>query len=67
MWNYEMEEQVNSLTRTVNNLKQKLDKIPMPFKFMYKPPEREDYMNIVEYLNEIDKRLKEVEDKCRSL
>lgn len=67
MWNYEMEEQVNSLTRTVNNLKQKLDKIPMPFKFMYKPPEREEHMNLVEYLNEIDRRLKEVEDKCRSL
>jgi len=67
MWNHEMEERLNSLTRLVNSLKQKLDQIPVPFKMMYKPPEREDYMNIVEYLNEIDKRLKEVEDKCRSL
>jgi hypothetical protein len=51
----------------VNNLKQKLDQIPVPFKMMYKPPEREEYMNLVEYLNEIDKRLKEVEEKCRTL
>jgi hypothetical protein len=34
---------------------------------MYKPPEREEHMNLVEYLNEIDRRLKEVEEKCRSL
>lgn len=67
MWNHEMEEHLNSLTRLVNNLKQKLDQIPVPFKMMYKPPEREEYMNLVEYLNEIDRRLKEVEEKCRSL
>ena len=67
MWNHEMEEHLNSLTRLVNNLKQKLDQIPVPFKMMYKPPEREEHMNLVEYLNEIDRRLKEVEDKCRSL
>jgi len=67
MWNYEMEERLNSLTRLVNSFKEKLDQIPMPFKFMYKPPNREEHINLVEYLNEIDKRLKEVEDKCRSL
>ena len=67
MWNYEMEERLNSLTRLVNSLKEKLDQIPMPLKFFYKPPEREEHMNLVDYLNEIDRRLKEVEDKCRSL
>jgi hypothetical protein len=61
-----MEEQLNSLTRLVNSLKNKIDKIPMPLKFMYRPPERE-HMNLVDYLNEIDRRLKEVEEKCRTL
>lgn len=29
---------------------------------MYRPPERSDYVNVVEYLNEIDNRLKQLED-----
>lgn len=29
---------------------------------MYKPPEREEHMNVVEYLDEIDHRLKYLEE-----
>lgn len=61
MWNHEMEEQLSSLTRVVNTLKTKLDQIPLPFKFMYRPPGREFHMNLVDYLNEIEERLQKLE------
>jgi uncharacterized FlaG/YvyC family protein len=57
-------EEWNSLVKTVQQLKKKLDQIPIPFKFMYKPPSREEYVNIVEFLDELDKRLKRLEENA---
>lgn len=55
-------EEWNSLVKLVQSLKNKLDSIPVPFKFMYKPPSREEYVNIVEFLDELDQRIKKLED-----
>jgi hypothetical protein len=55
-------EEWNSLVRLVQNLRGKLDQIPVPFKMMYKPPQREKYVNIVEFLDEIDERLRKLEN-----
>jgi hypothetical protein len=49
---------------TINRLKEKIDQIPVPFKMMYKPPEREGHVNLVEYLDEVDQRLKTIEENC---
>jgi hypothetical protein len=35
----------------------------MPFKLLYRPPEREEYLNIVEFMDEVDSRLKALEEK----
>ena len=55
-------EEWNSLVKIVQKLKDKIDNIPVPFKFMYKPPSREEYVNIVEFLDELDQRLKKLEN-----
>ncbi len=55
-------EEWNSLVKVVQKLKDKIDNIPVPFKFMYKPPSREEYVNIVEFLDELDQRLKKLEN-----
>ncbi len=55
-------EEWNSLVKTINRLKDKIDQIPVPFKMMYKPPEREEHVNLVDYLDEIDHRLKYLEE-----
>jgi hypothetical protein len=50
--------------KTVKALKEKLDNIPVPFKFMYRPPHREFHMNLTEYLDEIDERLRKLENNA---
>jgi len=55
-------EEWNSLVKLVQNLKAKLDQLPVPFKMMYKPPQREEYVNIVEFLDELDERLRKLEN-----
>lgn len=42
-------------------MKEKLDEIPLPFKFMYRPPGHEFHMNLVDYLNQIEERLQTLE------
>jgi hypothetical protein len=61
MLNQEMEERLSSLTRVVNSLRSKLDQIPLPFKFMYRPPGRDFHLDLVAYLNEIEERLQKLE------
>lgn len=62
MMHNSMEIELNSLKSQILKLKQKLDKIPMPFKFMYKPPGEDVHWNLVEYLDSIDARLRKLED-----
>ena len=52
----------NSLVKMVQSLKSKLDQLPVPFKMMYRPPQREEYVNIVEFLDELDERLRKLEN-----
>jgi len=56
-------EEWNNLVSTIKSLKSKVDQIPMPFKLLYRPPEREEYLNIVEFMDEVDSRLKALEEK----
>ncbi len=55
-------EEWNSLVKMVQSLKSKLDQLPVPFKMMYRPPQREEYVNIVEFLDELDERLRKLEN-----
>ena len=55
-------EEWNSLVKIVQSLKSKLDQLPVPFKMMYRPPQREEYVNIVEFLDELDERLRKLEN-----
>lgn len=48
---------------TIKSLKAKIDQIPIPFKLFYKPPESEEYLNIVEFMDDVDKRLRALEEK----
>jgi hypothetical protein len=56
-------EEWNNLVSTIKSLKSKVDQIPMPFKLLYRPPEREEYLNIVEFMDEVDSRLKALEER----
>jgi hypothetical protein len=48
--------------KRVESIEEKLNQIPIPFKLMYRPPEAEHHVNVVQYLDEIDKRLKKLEN-----
>jgi hypothetical protein len=58
----ELNLKLSFLEKRLERIEEKLNQIPIPFKLMYRPPERSDYVNVVEYLNEIDNRLKQLED-----
>lgn len=62
MLNYEIQKELNSLKIKLEAVTEKLNKIPMPFKFMYKPPGEDVHWNLVEYLDSIDARLRKLED-----
>jgi hypothetical protein len=42
-------------------MEEKLNQLPIPFRLMYRPPGENEHVNIVQYMNEVDKRLKELE------
>jgi hypothetical protein len=50
------------LESRIEAIEEKLNQIPIPFKLMYRPPGEEHHVNIVQYLDEIHKRLKELEN-----
>jgi len=50
------------LEKRLDRIEEKLNQIPIPFKLMYRPPEKEHHINIVQYLDQIHKRLKKLED-----
>lgn len=54
-------ERLNLLETKVKRMEEKLNQLPIPFRLMYRPPEREQHMNIVDYLNEVETRLKQLE------
>lgn len=56
-------EEWNNLVSTIKSLKAKVDQIPIPFKLFYKPPQSEKYLNIVEFMDDVDKRLRALEEK----
>ena len=57
----ELIQKLNLLEIRVNAMEEKLNKLPIPFRLMYRPPEKEHHVNVVQYLDEVDKRLKELE------
>lgn len=62
----QMEEQIlqalNSLDKRLAVVEEKLSQIPIPFKLMYKPDYLEKHINLVEYLDHINKRLEQIEN-----
>lgn len=61
----QMEEQIfqalNSLDKRLSVIEEKVAQIPIPFKIMYKPDYLEKHINLVEYLDHINKRLEQIE------
>ena len=53
---------LNSLEKRIESIERKLESLPIPFKLMYRPPTREDYVNVVDFLDETDRRLELLED-----
>jgi hypothetical protein len=54
-------QRLSLLETKVARIEEKLNQLPIPFRLMYKPPEKEEHVNIVHYLDEVDKRLKQLE------
>jgi len=52
---------LNLLETKVKTMEEKLNQLPIPFRLMYRPPEKEHHVNVVQYLDEVDKRLKKLE------
>ena len=59
----ELIQKLNLLEIRVKTMEEKLNQLPIPFRLMYRPPEREHHVNVVQYLDEINNRLKELEKK----
>lgn len=54
-------QRLNLLETKVKRMEEKLNQLPIPFRLMYKPPGEKEHVNIVQYMDEVDKRLKELE------
>lgn len=54
-------EALNILEKRLEAIESHLKLLPIPFELMYRPPGR-DHVNIVEYLNEVDNRLTNLEN-----
>ena len=55
-------QKLNLLEIRIARIEEKLNQLPIPFRLMYKPPGQEHHVNIVQYMDEVDKRLKELEN-----
>ncbi len=55
-------QRLSLLETKVARIEEKLNQLPIPFRLMYRPPEKNEHVNIVHYLDEVDKRLKELEN-----
>lgn len=58
----ELTQKLNLLEIRIERIEEKLNQLPIPFRLMYKPPGQEHHVNIVQYMDEVDKRLKELEN-----
>lgn len=54
-------QRLNLLETKVKRMEEKLNQLPIPFRLMYRPPGEKEHVNIVQYMDEVDKRLKELE------
>jgi|688.fasta_scaffold05525_8 uncharacterized coiled-coil protein SlyX len=57
----ELNQRLSLLETKVARIEEKLNQLPIPFRLMYRPPEKTEHVNIVQYLDEVDKRLKDLE------
>jgi hypothetical protein len=62
----ELTQKLNSLEIRIARIEEKLDRLPFPFRLMYRPPGHENHVNIVQYMDEVDKRLKELESNGKN-
>jgi hypothetical protein len=53
-----MNQDLNSLIERI----EKLEKVVYNFEFMYKPPDHEEYINLVDYLNAVDRAIKQLNE-----
>lgn len=53
-----MNQDLNSLIERIERLEASLYNL----RLMYKPPEREDHINVTEYLDEVENRIKKLEN-----
>lgn len=58
----ELNLKLSFLEKRIERIEQKLNQIPIPFKLMYRPPDQENHLNIVEVLDQINKRLDQIEN-----
>jgi hypothetical protein len=58
----QLNQRLSYLEARLTAIEEKLSQIPIPFKLMYKPPEEEKHLNLVDVLDQINKRLKQIED-----
>lgn len=54
-------QRLSLLETKVKRMEEKLNQLPIPFRLMYRPPGETEHVNIVQYLDEVDKRLKDLE------
>ena len=59
----ELTQKLNLLEIRIARIEEKLNQLPIPFRLMYRPPGHKNHVNIVQYMDEVDKRLKELEKK----
>lgn len=63
----ELIQKLNLLETRIRRIEEKLDQLPIPFRLMYRAPDKTEHVNIVQYLDEVHNRLKELEnDKTSS-
>lgn len=61
----QLNQRLGYLEARLTAIEEKLAQIPIPFKLMYKPPEEEKHLNLVEFLDQVNDKLKDIEKRCR--
>jgi hypothetical protein len=63
----ELTQRLSLLESKIARIEEKLNQLPIPFRLMYKPPGHENHVNIVQYMDQVDKRLKELENNGKRI
>lgn len=58
----ELNLRLSFLEKRLDRIEEKLNQIPIPFKIMYKPAYANEHVNVVDYLDKINKRLEQIEN-----